>query len=462
LTEVGFEVEVLENQSRVDLLRKVQQFGDRIRQSNAIAVFYYAGHGVQLQGVNYLIPLDAAIEREDDVANQALDLNVVLRTMEAARNPLNIVILDACRDNPFPRSFRTRQSGLAPLDAPTGMLIAFATAPGAVAADGDGTNGTYTKHLLRNLAIPGLPVELMFKRVREGVMEETRQRQVPWESSSLVGEFAFKFSASGTPLKAQIDPASIELGFWQSIKDSGHARDFSDYLKQYPDGVFSALAKERLEAARRASKQPAVQANSAQPSDSPDKALKAKVGDNWTYALLEKGKRQIDLVTFTLVEIDGDEAIEVASLAGDGGQLAKRRFPLGFQEQGDYQELSLLDRFVFGEFSPYVLPDDLRGGRTIALVREVPIRFDRSGEAPTVQLQIRSITSEVIRVPAGKFKAVRVEATARNPASRGELLYTYWYSPDVRRVVKISRRYSVGEGKVPEDTLELYGYKQSR
>jgi hypothetical protein len=116
----------------------------------------------------------------------------VLAKMDSAKNTLNIVILDACRNNPFSRGFRAAQAGLAPMDAPSGTFIAFATAPGSVAADGAGEHGVYTKYLLAEMQRPGVPIELMFKQVRNGVMNETRGRQVPWESSSLRGEFAFR------------------------------------------------------------------------------------------------------------------------------------------------------------------------------------------------------------------------------------------------------------------------------
>jgi uncharacterized caspase-like protein len=165
LKEVGFEVILKENVSQQAFVAALREFGALLKNPEATGLFYYAGHGMQVKNANYLIPVDAAIEGEDEIRYMALDANQVLDKMEQAGNRLNIVILDACRDNPFARSFRSGQTGLAQMDAPSGMLVAFATAPGAVAYDGEGVNGVYTKHLLRNLAIPGLPVELVLKRV---------------------------------------------------------------------------------------------------------------------------------------------------------------------------------------------------------------------------------------------------------------------------------------------------------
>ena len=151
------------------------------------------------------------------------------------------MILDACRNNPFSRKFRSASQGLAQMDAPSGTLVAFATAPGSVASDGAGKNGIYTQHLLASLGQPGVPVEQVFKRVRVGVMKDTRNAQVPWESSSLVGDFYFKPGAAS----ATADPAAIELAYWDSIKDSSSAEDYKAYLKKYPNGLFADIAKRR-------------------------------------------------------------------------------------------------------------------------------------------------------------------------------------------------------------------------
>ena len=151
------------------------------------------------------------------------------------------MILDACRNNPFARKFRSSSQGLAQMDAPSGTLVAFATAPGSVASDGTGKNGIYTQHLLASLGQPGVPVEQLFKRVRVGVMKDTRNAQVPWESSSLVGDFYFKPGAAS----ATADPAAIELVYWDSIKDSQSADDYKGYLKKYPNGLFADIAKRR-------------------------------------------------------------------------------------------------------------------------------------------------------------------------------------------------------------------------
>lgn len=190
LADTGFEVILLTNASLRSMEEGVDKFHARLKQGGA-GLFYYAGHGLQVKGRNYLVPSDANLKTEFDVKFECLDAGVVLGRMEDAGNELNIVILDACRNNPFARSFRSSERGLAKMDAPMGSFIAYATSPGSVAADGSGSHGIYTKHLLANMKRPGLDLSYLFMTVRKGVVEETQRKQVPWESSSLTGLFYF-------------------------------------------------------------------------------------------------------------------------------------------------------------------------------------------------------------------------------------------------------------------------------
>lgn len=178
LRALGFEVILLQNAGRREMADAVSDFGNRLRKGGT-GLFYYAGHGIQAKGRNYLIPTDARIESESDAEFESLDAGRVLGKMEDAQNGLNIVILDACRDNPFARSFRSAEKGLARMDAPTGSLIAYATAPGSVAADGKERNGTYTRYLIEKIKTPGLTIEQVLKQVSVAVIAETGGKQVP-------------------------------------------------------------------------------------------------------------------------------------------------------------------------------------------------------------------------------------------------------------------------------------------
>jgi len=193
LKDAGFKVVLLRNAKQRAIEDGVHRLGMALRQGG-VGIFYYAGHAMQVDGRNYLIPIGANIRTEADIRYEAVDVGRILGTMEGANNNLNIVMLDACRNNPFARSFRSASRGLAIMDAPKGSLIAYSTSPGDVAEDGRGRNGTYTKHLLRHMLTPGVTIEDVLKRVRIDVSEETAGRQVPWESSSLTGYFYLKKS----------------------------------------------------------------------------------------------------------------------------------------------------------------------------------------------------------------------------------------------------------------------------
>jgi formylglycine-generating enzyme required for sulfatase activity len=190
LREAGFEVLLVENQDLKGLKTAIVEFGDRLA-PGGIGLFYYAGHGLQVRGKSYLIPTDAQIKSERFVDVEAVDLTSVVAQMEEAKTRLNLVILDACRDNPFRSVWRSATRGLAEVVAPAGTLIAYATAPGSLASDGEGANSIYTGELLKAMRLPSLKVEEVFKRVRQEVARRTNGQQVPWESSSLIGDFMF-------------------------------------------------------------------------------------------------------------------------------------------------------------------------------------------------------------------------------------------------------------------------------
>ncbi len=192
LRRLGFHVIQKENLSRKDMGDSIREFGDLIAKGG-VGLFYYAGHGMQVNGKNYLIPVNANIQHEDEVAYESVNVDRLLAKLDSAGNRLNIVILDACRNNPFARSFRSGSRGLARMNAPVGTLIAYATSPNSVASDGKRgeRNGLYTKYLLANMEIPGVEIGKMFRKVRRAVRIATNKAQIPWENSSMEGDFYF-------------------------------------------------------------------------------------------------------------------------------------------------------------------------------------------------------------------------------------------------------------------------------
>lgn len=196
LQRLGFDVILKKNAVLQDMEDSIREFGDRLRKGG-VGLFFYAGHGVQVAGKNYLIPVGANVSRETDVRYKAVDADMILDEMGSAGNNMNIVILDACRDNPFGRSFRSVNRGLAIVSsAPTGTFISYSTSPGKVAADGSGDNSPYTGFLVKYMITPGLPIEEVFKKVRQDIGKMTKGQQVPWELSSLEGQFYFNQQAA--------------------------------------------------------------------------------------------------------------------------------------------------------------------------------------------------------------------------------------------------------------------------
>lgn len=209
LKKLGFSVVFLENADRERMEKAVRDLGANLR-FGGVGLFYFAGHGLQIAGENYLVPVGARIESEIEMKPKCLAAGLVLGAMAEARNGLNIVILDACRDNPFARGFPSATSGLARMEAPAGTLIAFSAAPGAVAANGLGRNGVYARSLIENIRQPGLTLEEVFRRVRNGVLQETDRQQNPWVATTLP-RAAFSFAGPGS--KVGMDgSASIGAG----------------------------------------------------------------------------------------------------------------------------------------------------------------------------------------------------------------------------------------------------------
>ena len=190
LRDCGFRVIEKINANRREMREALREFETQIRQGG-VGLFYFAGHGMQVQGRNFLVPIGADVQAENEVEDESIDASLVLRKMEDAGNRLNIVILDACRNNPFARSFRSGTRGLVQMDAATGSILCYATAPGMVAEDGSGDNGLYTSMLLKYIETPGVEIKELFMKVRVDVLEASSEQQVPWESSSLTGSFYF-------------------------------------------------------------------------------------------------------------------------------------------------------------------------------------------------------------------------------------------------------------------------------
>jgi len=271
LKNLGFEVIERTDATRAGMGAALGEFTRRL-QPGSVALFYYAGHGIQSRGRNYLIPVDAAPQYESDLRFQAVDVGALTEELDQAQARVSLVVLDACRNNPFEKRMRGAARGLAAVDAARGGLIAYATAPGSVASDGEGANGTYTEELVKALGVPGLKAEEVFKRVTAAVEERTKGQQTPWISSSLRGDFVFNApqgaAGAAPPPAAGQGPGDREALFWQSAQASNRVEEYREYLKQFPQGTFAGLARARiagLEAQAKAQAQAQAQAPAKPP-----------------------------------------------------------------------------------------------------------------------------------------------------------------------------------------------------
>jgi len=253
LTTAGFSVDLLLDASTADMRAAIQRMEERLRDPRVkTALFYYAGHAVQLDWRNFLIGVDSRIRRIEDVPRQSVDLSDVLKRFGDAKRQRDkqlVVVLDACRDNPFRSDLRLSQKGLSQFDAPPNTLVAFSTAPGQVAFDGEGNHSFYTATLLRELAVPYVSIEDALKRVRMGVRVASLGRQVPWESTSLEQSFFLYPSDKVDAINPEALENAVkrELEAWDRAKGGGDITSLVAFLQDFPNGNFSQLAQFHLD-----------------------------------------------------------------------------------------------------------------------------------------------------------------------------------------------------------------------
>ncbi|MEI6703488.1 MAG: tol-pal system protein YbgF [Deltaproteobacteria bacterium] len=248
LRKLGFEVIERNNLTTKQIGGTLREFRSKLA-PGAVALVFYAGHGLQIKGVNYLPAVDADINSEEDVPNQSIAVNQIMDVLDESKSRLNLVFLDACRNNPYARSFRSADRGLARVNAPSGTLISYATKPGSVAADGDGRNGLYTSKLLAQMD-SNQQIELALKRVVTDVKAASKGKQEPWMEGSIEGDFCFGgCTMNGEPVLLPTSPLSgvdSEIDSWSIVKESNDVEVLRDFLKEYPEGKYSKPARLKL------------------------------------------------------------------------------------------------------------------------------------------------------------------------------------------------------------------------
>lgn len=450
LKAAGFEVVVQLDARRDVMLQAINAFADVLGRNQAVGLFYFSGHGTQLAWRNYLLPVDADIRRPDDIPARGVELNALLQALAQARNPMNVIILDACRDNPFGRSLPPEQKGLSQFDAPPGSLLAYATSPGNTASDGVGSNGLYTENLLREIRAADTKIEDVFKRVRLGVRRRSDGQQIPWESTSLEEDFYFRPSQQAmAPSDAETARRfEEELVGWDRIKTAGDPAALESYLQRYPSGVLSEIAQLRLDELLAQRGEHRIQIASSRQNPYSKGTARAdtrfKLGDRYSY-------RQVDLTTdqeirrYTLVvtEITETQVIYnngslVTDLIGNPVKLADGTRYTDAQHQ--VAEYSL-------------------GKRWTARHRLTT----PNGAKYESQIDYRVVAREQVTLPAGTYEAFRVEGIGWSQGEKfGVNVYNlFWISPEVRRVIAHETKQRLQNGKIlKHERYELTGFVQ--
>jgi hypothetical protein len=458
LKSTGFEVALHLDLTQAAMREAMRAFGAGLAASKAVGLFYFAGHGAQLGWRNYLIPVDAEIADVNELRERAVDLNSLIESIRQAGNPMNMLILDACRDNPFGGRARLEQKGLSQVDAPPGTLLAYATAPGNTAIDGDGgEHGLYTEHLLREIRVPEAKVEDVFKRVRLGVRRRSRGQQIPWESTSLEEDFWFIPPAAVLRLEREQEEREFrqELALWEKIRSADQPEPLEAYLRQYPNGRFAELAQSRLD-----------------------------------QVLARLGEKKVEVISapdnpYTKGSVRTDTAYRVGDIYVMLVQdlLTRQEIRRGKNLVTEITETEV--RFNGGRYSTDLLGNPLRAinGGIISPNQVIPAEFavgkrwrsryrvtPPGGGMTMVDVELQIVARETVEVPAGRFNAYRVEAqgwqSGANNAGQSinrQLEWKRWYAPDrVRWPVlgEVIQRNQAGQILLAERS-ELLEYRQS-
>ena len=416
LAALGFRVVLVHDAGKVQMEQAIAQAHELLQGQNGTGLLYYAGHGLQVDWHNYLVPVDAAPRSAADVRRQTVDIQSVMDAFKSAGNRMNIVVLDACRDNPFGASASAK--GLAPLDAPSGTFLAYATAPGNVAEDGSAAdgNGLYTRFLLQELPRKDARIEDVFKRVRLRVRQASQGRQIPWESTSLEDDFVFatgqKAEAPGALRRdAEFNAEKTE---WDRIQDSQRAEDFYAFLQRHPNGRISELAQFRLDQLNR----PQVQAMQTVKT-LPAGVDRFRVGDSWAFERTDR------LAGNSVSHLRGEvTAIEGGRVMVNGGAAI-------VNQMGGV----LLNRFGAKDPAVVAAPADLQLGKRW---RSAFTNAPAGGSAARNFYEHRVVALEDVVVPAGSFKAFRIESNGESisPHSAVRLHTMLWVDPATMTLVR--------------------------
>lgn len=494
LKTAGFVTDTQLNTTRTNLIAAMDRFTKVIKQSQTkVVVFYYAGHGAQLDWRNYLVPVDAVVTKRADMQSRCVDLNNLLSQLSQIKDKTFIIILDACRDDPFGNRYKVESKGLSQFDAPVGSLLAYSTSPGKVASDGSGANGLYTENLVRELSSPNVRIEDALKRVRLNVRLASKGEQVPWETTSLESDVYLFVSANKKQSASDLERLiQEEMTDWSKVKESRVQADWVAYLLKYPNGRFSEVANQRLKkliteqastsslAAVATSGKSQVKnkkevAGNMKPFTPPETGGAVRLGPGLSVPKLWKpsqnpysaGRYELGR-TFTV----GDQAKNRISDLLSGIETEVRVATITrVDTQADIVEINngLITLDLMGN------PMSIRGRKFDTPLAMMPTEFQLgkkwtasnmstvNGQRSVVTYDMRIAAVEKIRVPAGEFDVFRVEARGWNVTNDIELTETNWLVPGLNFSVKRDtlRRKRNGQIVFSErlELMELYQQK---
>jgi len=430
----GFVVHEARDADRAAMQDAITRMGDALKGRQGVGLLYYAGHAIQLDWRNYLVPVDARMSVAADVPRQTIDVQTVLDAFKAAGSRVNIVVLDACRDNPF--GVAASGKGLAQIDAPPGTLLEYATAPGNVADDNPGgSNGLFTHYLLQEMRVPGARIEDVFKRVRLHVRRKSEGRQVPWESTSLEDDFYFDQKAQRVQQESWEKSVAVEKADWDRIKESNRPDDFFAYLQKYPSGSLAEQAQFRLDNLQKARIQVQPGPDGIRPL--PSGTARFAVGDVFRYRRIDGFSQNATERVARVTSLDGDRVI-----FNNGGPV--------FDQMGGV----LRNRFGTKDPAHLVVPADIAIGKRW---RSAFTNTGPGGQRSDNFWEARVVALEDVVVPAGTFKAYRIErhgeARPVNGTDMTFLTATDWVDPRTMLVVRTDIKYRQagrGAGTVSE------------
>jgi uncharacterized caspase-like protein len=447
LAESGFAVTTVLDADRPRMAEAIQAYVAALQARKSVGLFYYAGHGVQLDWRNFLLPVDAAIGKVEDIPAQCLDVTDLIGGIKRAANPMNVIILDACRENPF-GGVRVEQKGLSQMDAPPGTLLAYATAPGNLASDGTGANGLYTENLLREMRVREAKIEDVFKRVRLNVRLASRGAQIPWESTSLEEDFYFNPPEQLRKLshEQEAELFRAERALFEAARDSGEPARLEEYLRRYPSGRFVEFAQLLLDRQLAAKGEQRVQPAPTEGNPNTQGTARAdtlfKVGDRFVYQARDVRTDTVVTRTQTVTAVSDLEVV-----FNNGRAILD---PLG----------NLIQAANGSRFTPRQdIPLEYAVGKRWST------RFDVIGnEGGTADFDFRIAARETITVPAGKFDCYRIEGRGVNNAHfrpAVDISLTYWRAPtQVRRPIVVEEKKWFRQQVNFWERQELVSYRQ--